>query len=481
MTSLFDFSRQIAQHTRAKKYDTALQCFKVGKSAYSNDQIGGNIYLVSDMLSCLRHTNNFDAAFKFLDIYNVKINEETEERLLTSYGWLLYSKYKAENSDGTIDTDNLNDEDYFKDEETDLAGNYHFNKTEVVRRIEKLIPLLSRFGTDFSYSVTSFLFSIVLKSEKKKPAPNWRLVNEFCNLFDPDGLKTECSTIEIVRKGQKKEMELASDRENWYAYKSKALMKLGEFQECFDISKRGLDAFEKFHYSNDVWFSRRIALSKKNLGNAEDTINELKAILRKKKEWFIQKELAELLFDAGQTKEAFSYAVQALNNFGDLEYKIDLLYLAGRILFEMSDEDMAFKHFSLSKLIRQKEQWRIPQKLNDELNKFKKPDIPAEDIGKLKAELKKYWNSFDKQQKSNKPSGGVLLKGKIKKILNDNEKGKNGFIEVDSKDYYFVVSANYHLAPIIEVGKLVDFKVEPSKDGNKEQARIIRIVEEGVV
>ena len=60
-------------------------------------------------------------------------------------------------------------------------------------------------------------------------------------------------------------------------------MKLGKFQECYDVSKLALETFEKFHYSNDIWFARRIALSKKNLGNSEDAIKELQQILRKKK------------------------------------------------------------------------------------------------------------------------------------------------------------------------------------------------------
>ena len=55
------------------------------------------------------------------------------------------------------------------------------------------------------------------------------------------------------------------DKENWFAYKTKALLKLGEWQECFDTSKNALEVLDNFHYSNDIWFARRIALAKKNL------------------------------------------------------------------------------------------------------------------------------------------------------------------------------------------------------------------------
>ena len=250
-----------------------------------------------------------------------------------------------------------------------------------------LIPILLGLNSDFSKTLVSNLFSIVLKSEKKKPAPNWKLVNDFCNQIDPTLLSTDCSTIQVERKGRTQDMELASDFENWYAYKTKALMKLGEWQECFNTSKEALEKIDSFHYSNDVWFSRRVALSKKNLGNAEDTIEELETILKKKREWFIQKELAELYFEKDDLDAAFKLAIDAINNFGPLEFKVDLLYLIGKILNKQEESDLAFKHFSLSKLVRQDEEWKVPQKVFDELNQLEQSEIPLSELKNLKSEL----------------------------------------------------------------------------------------------
>ena len=67
--------------------------------------------------------------------------------------------------------------------------------------------------------------------------------------MDREKLSKECSTIQVPRKGELKDMELASDFENWYAYKTKALSKLSEWQECFDLSKEALEKIENFHYS----------------------------------------------------------------------------------------------------------------------------------------------------------------------------------------------------------------------------------------
>lgn len=479
MASLFDFSKQIADLKKAKKYSEALSYFKENKTSFSKEQLSNNEYIVSDLISCLRYTNQFDAGFQFLKIYEIKIDESQKERILTAYGWLLWSKYKAENEN----VNNFDDETQFFDEDEDnfQQQDFHYDKNELIEKIETLIPILLGLNSDFSKTLVSNLFSIVLKSEKKKPAPNWKLVNDFCNQIDPALLSTDCSTIQVERKGRTQDMELASDFENWYAYKTKALMKLGEWQECFDTSKEALEKIDNFHYSNDVWFSRRVALSKKNLGNAEDTIEELETILKKKREWFIQKELAELYFEKDELDTAFKMAIDAINNFGPLEFKVDLLYLIGKILNKQGETDLAFKHFSFSKLVRQEEEWKVPQKVYDELNQFEQSEISLSELKNLKSELKKYWNGFninDNRKKTPKHrSNSENLQGEIIKLLHDNERGKDGFIKSDDNEFYFSASPNWHLTTELAVGTKVIFKIIPAKDGKKEQTRILKLID----
>jgi len=479
MTSMFDFSRHIADLKKEKRYSEALSYFKENKTSFSKEQLSNNEYIVSDVISCLRYTAQFDAGFQFLKIYDIKIDDSQKERILTAYGWLLWSKYKAENENAN----NFDDETQFFDEDEDdfQQQNFHYDKNELIERIETLIPILLGLNSDYSKTLVSNLFSIVLKSEKKKPAPNWKLVNDFCNQIDPTLLSTDCSTIQVERKGRTQDMELASDFENWYAYKTKALMKLGEWQECFDTSKEALEKIDNFHYSNDVWFSRRVALSKKNLGNAEDTIEELETILKKKREWFIQKELAELYFDKDDLDAAFKMSIDAINNFGPLEFKVDLLYLIGKILNKQGKSDLAFKHFSLSKLVRQDEEWKVPQKVFDELNQFEQSEISINEIKNLKSELKKYWNGFNKSDNRHKipnhRSNSDNIQGEIIKILHDNERGKDGFIKSENNEFYFSASPNWHLTNELTVGMKVIFKVLPATDGKKEQIRILKLID----
>jgi len=475
--TLFDFSKNITSLKKNKKYSAALSYFKENKTCFSKEQLSNNIYIVCDLISCLRYTNQLDAGFQFLEIYDIKIDDSQNERILTTIGWLLWSKYKAENDNAN----NFVDETQFFDEnEYDFQEqNFHQDKNELCEKIGKLILILVRLKSDFSKTVVSNLFSIVLKSEKNKPSPNWKLINDFCNKIDPTQLSADCSTIQVQRKGRIQDMELASDFENWYAYKTKALMKLGEWQQCFETSKEALEKIEKFHYSNDVWFARRVALSKKNLGNTEDTITELESILKKKREWFIQKELAELYFEQDNLDRAFKMSIDAINNFGPLEFKVDLLYLIGKLLNKQGKSDMAFKHFSLSKLVRQGEEWKVPKKVIDELNGFQKTEIPFSDMKHIKSELRKYWNGFN-ENSSKIPrhrSNSDNLQGKIVKLLHDNERGKVGYIKSEDNEFYFSASTNWYLTKDLTVGRKVGFKVVSAIDGKREQIRILKLID----
>ena len=315
-------------------------------------------------------------------------------------------------------------------------------------------------------------FSFLLKKLKDKSSVNWIVVNKFCDLVSVDNLDTECKTIEVVRQGEKKPMELASDKENWYAFKTKALFETQQYQECFEISKQALEAFEKFHYSNEVWFARRIALSKKYLGSSTDALNELLLVLRRKREWFIQSEVAEIYKENGNFDQAFKYAIDAINNFGDLEYKVGLLVLIAEILEKKQEKDLSFKHYMLSKLLRQQEGWNVPQSVESALQNLGFPQISLEQISNLKKELRNYWNTFKAQQVKPTAHNNQQQTGRIDKILHNDEKGADGFIKYDNnKSVYFRVNATDELIKILNVGLEVKFKVLPPKeDGKKERA-----------
>lgn len=469
--TVFECSQKIFTLNKEGKHNEALSFFNQNMRLFEDNEIASNEYLISAMLSAFRKTDNLESAFNLLDRYDITIDAKSKGILINSYGWLLYSQYKVENQQ---DENYPLEHNIVDDEDNCPSGNCAVRPTSVIgHKIEQFLPLALSQNNEFGYSVFSNLFTILLKTEKRKPSPNWKLINNICDLVDPGILSTECKTIEVLRKGQKKQMELASDKENWYAHKTKALLKLGQFDECYEVSKTALETLISFHYSNDIWIARRIAISKKNTGNLSDAINDLLQVLERKKEWFIQKEIAELYKESGQLEKAFQYAVQAINNQGSIEYKIDLLFLLGELLKLKNEIELSYKHFSLSKLIRTNEEWSIPQKLITALEGFDFP--PKNDIGSLKSELKKYWNSLKPEHLSPLHEKQVAqefrLTGEIRKILHNDEKGADGFLFYnDNKSTYFRINENDGLKGSLAVGVKVTFEIQPATAVKKERA-----------
>jgi len=371
---------------------------------------------------------------------------------------------------------------YFKEFKVDFtAAQIGSNKYIVNDIITALIEtnhfdVIFTFIEQYNVVLDPKNFSFLLKKFKDKASVNWSVVNKFCDLVSVDLLDTTSRTIEVERKGEMKPMELASNKENWFAIKSKALFETQHYQECFELSKVAIESFEKFHYSNDVWFARRIALSKKHLGNSADALNELLLILKRKKDWFIQFEVALLYKENGDYDKAFKYAISAINNFGDLEYKVGLLVFIAEVLDLKGEKELSFKHYSLSKLLRVQEEWSVPNAVSDALAQFSFEPINIDKLSDLIRALKKYWSSFNAQQTFPKYNTNKIQTGKIDRILNNNEKGADGFIKFDgNRSIYFRLYETTEMIKKVAIGVEVEFKIIPASEDRKEKAVQLRI------
>jgi hypothetical protein len=462
MSTLFDFSRKISELKRQQKYRDAIIYFRENKAPFTNDQIKNNNYLIADMITCLRKADYIDAAFSFLDIYQILISETTNQNVLIAYSWLLWSKYKSEYGNEVNDS-NLEEDALEIEEGFTIENNVHvnINQADLLRKITSCLKLLLVVNNDYSRSVFSQLFNIVFKAEKFKMNPQWTLLYDFYNEFSPDNLSDLCET---QKNSTGEEIEYASDKEAWYVSITTALVKLGRWQECSNKGKEGLEKITKFHFKNDIWLARKIAISKRNLGNLQEAIADLEQILNKKREWFIQKEIADLYYLLNDRENALKYCLLAINNSGPMEFKWELLYLLGELMEHSNENDLAYKHFSLARLIRLKKQWRIPQKLVDALARFDKPEIQESEYNRLFNELKEFWENHG------------IESGEISRILNSNERGKDGFIKKGNEQYYFRISANSNLNNRVEVGKKVKFQIVTGTEGRL-NARIIRVLQ----
>lgn len=468
MNSIQEFSFSIRKLVKEKMYADALKFFKENKHSFSKEDIVSNFYIVSDMINSMRFQMQHDAAYKFLNIYGVKIDNNTNKQILSSYGWLLYSNFKAQLTDSK---DKLSEvtEDFLEEEQNDNQIE-DYDRSDLFSRIIIFIPIAIATKDKYCYSAFSNLFNLMLKSEKVKINTNWRKINDLCDLVSPGDLSKENSTIKQTVGNIEKTIELASDFEQWYTYKTAALFRLSEFEECIQLSEIALKSISHFHYSNDIWFKRKIGMSAYYLGEPEKAKEIMERLILKKREWFMQQELANICIALKDNNMALKYAIDAINNFGEISKKVSLLSLIADILLfeEITEEkrELAHKHYLLSCILRKKNGWKEQSSIINKLQKSGYGDIDVNNYQEIYKELKKYWESFKN-----------LRKGFVEKILNDNEKGVNGFIRYDSPDnIYFLVSSKDLISKKIEVGSKLSFEIFTDTTTNKSKATNIKLL-----
>ena len=91
----------------------------------------------------------------------------------------------------------------------------------------------------------------------------------------------------------------------------------------------------------------------------------------------------------------------------------------------------------------------------------------------MKKEAEKMLTLYKWKNKQEKAKGS--LTGKIVRVLNDNERGKDGFLKVNSKNYYFSVPHNYLLKGSLSTGSEVKFEIKVGKN-NKKKAHITKLI-----
>ncbi len=285
-----------------------------------------------------------------------------------------------------------------------------------------------------------------------------RQILEWLDRLGPDDLSLEVGT----GKGQDgKQVEYASDREKWYAERCKALQKENRFQECLDVGEQALADVPRFHYDNDVWIPYRMALAKAELGNKEEAIEELRALLGRKRDWFFYSDIANLLIDLGRKEEALSAAIEAALAPGDLEHKWELFFQLGQLLGGYGQE--ANDHFLLAATLRQEHEWKAKPELQQALDERGLSLEDAPDSAALRRKLEPFWRAL-------KFAGQEQLTGEIEKLVGD---GKRGFIRATNGQSFFFRSSSFRGPKHrIQPGLRVKFYVEPNPQAGKSDSAV---------
>ena len=273
--------------------------------------------------------------------------------------------------------------------------------------------------------------------------------------MNPNELSEETYTISLKNK---KETELASDREEWYSWASKATLQTENWDKCIEVCTKALQDLKKWHYSNDIWFKRRIAAALHKKGDRKAALEITDEILLTKQDWFI---MADRAWYTINPKESLTWYARASLTLGDTPLKISMWEKMVQLLIELNLLEEALMHAHLVSSIRYEAGW--PLKFLENLNETSYLDIEklypvADAVKKLEPLWKNWLPDHWKQQY-----------GKIQKILPNN---LAGFIEQEGRKekIYFKAKQFKDRPEKMREGVLVSFwlkEVKHPKSGEK--------------
>ncbi len=246
---------------------------------------------------------------------------------------------------------------------------------------------------------------------------NARRINELLSELDYSIMSDKSKTIETQERG---EVELSSDLEKYFALKTKALLKLGEFESCKEYCKKGLEVIQKFHYNNDLWFKMRIALSEDKLGNHETSENIFQELLTSKAgndKWFLYRDIAEVYFEQKDFAKAWKYAVDAAFYGNEPHFLIGLYLLQARILFKLERPIEGKILSELIAAILKEQQWNDKTEYSKLFTYYNIDRTTLPTVNEIIKKARKFWQN---ERYGSKPK----LKGTIISIHKNGKIGR---------------------------------------------------------
>jgi hypothetical protein len=253
---------------------------------------------------------------------------------------------------------------------------------------------------------------------------NAKKINQLLSLLDFNFLSDETKTIHVEKRG---EIELASDLEKYFALKTKALIKLEQFEECKELCEIALISLTSFHYNNDLWFKMRVALVEEHLGNFEESETLFKELLSSKAgsdKWFLYRDIAEVYYEHENYNKAWKYAVDAAYYGNEPHFLIGLYLLQARILFKLERADEGKLLAELISSILKEQGWRDKTEYNRLFDYYKIDRENTTSTKSIMEEARRFWNSerYGGKEKKHGLIISIHRNGKIGRIKEDSGK-----------------------------------------------------------
>lgn len=339
---------------------------------------------------------------------NAIVTKHNNERIGNLYGWLVFDRcVKGKNRDSIIENEKL------------IQSLIEFSP-------QKDLRINDEFPCPTTISI------LKLCDAHSENLFNARRINELLSGLDFNKLSKKAKTINTEERG---EVELASDLEKYFALNTKALLKLGKFDECKKCCEDGLEQLSKFHFNNDLWFKMRIALSEDKLGNHDISENLFKDLLSSKAgsdKWFLYRDIAEVYYEQGDYAKAWKFAVDGAFYGNEPHFLIGLFLLQARILFKLERPKDGKILAELIAVILKDQGWGDKNEYNKLFDFYKIDRSSLRPLNDVLSDAKKFWQ---KERYGNQIKGkGIVVSihknGKIGRIK-DSQGNLLGFHKKD--------------------------------------------------
>ncbi len=442
MNQISKLSREMNTLIKTKNFKQALELFiRYNRNEHiENDILISDHYILCHILKSFRKINKPLFGYRFITKkIQMSISIECNKFLLKGYAWTIFDLLKRKEKSNELETE--------------------INEATLI-----LINELIKDFKEFHFEIVNLIFKII-SNEKEKYETNWSLIIKILDLLDHNYLSVESSYINFVKDGKDKTIENASELEKWFAEKTRALEKLKLYDECINLSNEALKTIQKFHYDNDIWFKRHIAISKGRIGNIKEAIVELKSLVQIRNRWFIYFDIAKFYYELNENSEALLHAIKASLGTDSIKKKIKVYELIAEIYEKLNDNGKAKMHYEFILAIRKKNNWST----DNYLVKAARYNIAIHKLTLNRALITKmndFWSQNLCDDKSNKKSGF------IKKLYSEK---KFGFIKGEDRDYFFKFSSINFSSSLLNENKKIYFNTEQSYDNKKKENSIIAV------
>lgn len=435
MENLFELRQETKQLLRDNKpsqkdYEMALPLCKKLWDAFPETK---NLWDAHQYVNCLKQLNMFNEAEEVCDeIYNLFkedeqiVKEKAYKYILNVYCSVIYAKYIK----------NLK------------TPSYEFKEIllEKIRLFSSLAEGVDWVNYDFvPYSIIAGLSYL----NKNDNSLDYLLALEILNKLD---VKTLSDKPYQYKDSNDKDRESASRKEEYYTLKTDLLLKSKQFDECIFYCNEAFEEIASFHYGNEIWLERRIALALEGMGEAVEAIDRLQKLIVTSDKWFLLYEIGKLYLKLGQQNDALQYMLKALCTKDPEKMKVKLIEQLGDVLLNVGETEYVQENYLLSLKIRRENDWFVKDNLMKKVKEEREVSFK---------EVREHWIQLLYKFAGKKT-------GTISRLLPGN---KAGFIKAE-QSYYFQSKNFFGRVAILKVGDSVDFSTCVSYDRKKQQETI---------